>query len=186
MALTNSLVVLFIAVLLQIFWRNFNSNASCFSLLWLYLGITWAIVRWAFIGPLVLLCLWYSVNNHQKIELFNISLLIVQMIFVNKYLFFSSFISCFSPLFFIDKFDLHKHGASSRIFLSLFHWNKMISDITYRTKTHLFSHIKNVKESCIVVSLKAFIKTNEPRCEKTGFQGFRPGPTQTGLYSHRR
>ena len=39
MTLTNSLVVLFIAVLLQIFWRNFYSNASCFSLLWLYLGI---------------------------------------------------------------------------------------------------------------------------------------------------
>ena len=28
--------------------------------------------------------------------------------------------------------------------------------------------------------------TNEPRCEKTGLRGFRPGPTQTGLYSHRR
>ena len=26
----------------------------------------------------------------------------------------------------------------------------------------------------------------EPRCEKTCLQGFRPGPTQTGLYSHRR
>ena len=26
----------------------------------------------------------------------------------------------------------------------------------------------------------------EPRCEKTGLRGFRPGPTQTGLYSHRR
>ena len=26
----------------------------------------------------------------------------------------------------------------------------------------------------------------EPRYEKTGFRGFRPGPTQTGLYSHRR
>ena len=26
----------------------------------------------------------------------------------------------------------------------------------------------------------------EPRCEKTGLQGFRPGPTQTGLYNHRR
>ena len=25
----------------------------------------------------------------------------------------------------------------------------------------------------------------EPRCEKTGFRGFRPDPTQTGLYSHR-
>ena len=27
---------------------------------------------------------------------------------------------------------------------------------------------------------------NEPRCEKTGLRGFRPGPTQTGLYSHIR
>ena len=26
-------------------------------------------------------------------------------------------------------------------------------------------------------------KKNEPRCEKTGLRGFRPGPTQTGLYS---
>ena len=28
--------------------------------------------------------------------------------------------------------------------------------------------------------------TYEPRCKKTGIRGFRPGPTQTGLYSHRR
>ena len=27
---------------------------------------------------------------------------------------------------------------------------------------------------------------NEPRCEKTGLRGFRPGPTQTVLYSYRR
>ena len=26
----------------------------------------------------------------------------------------------------------------------------------------------------------------EPRCEKTGLRGFRPGPTQTGLYKHTR
>ena len=26
----------------------------------------------------------------------------------------------------------------------------------------------------------------EPRCEKTGLRGFWPGPTQTGLYCHRR
>ena len=26
----------------------------------------------------------------------------------------------------------------------------------------------------------------EPCCEKTGLLDFRPGPTQTGLYSHRR
>ena len=27
---------------------------------------------------------------------------------------------------------------------------------------------------------------NEPRCEKTGLRGFRPGPTQAGLYNYRR
>ena len=26
----------------------------------------------------------------------------------------------------------------------------------------------------------------KPRSEKTGLRGFRPGPTQTGLYNHRR
>ena len=26
----------------------------------------------------------------------------------------------------------------------------------------------------------------QPRCEKTGFRGFRPGPTQTKLYNHRK
>ena len=26
---------------------------------------------------------------------------------------------------------------------------------------------------------------NKPRCEKTSLRGFRPGPTQAGLYSHR-
>ena len=31
-----------------------------------------------------------------------------------------------------------------------------------------------------------FFSLNEPRCEKTGLWGFRPGHTQTGLYSHRR
>ena len=29
-------------------------------------------------------------------------------------------------------------------------------------------------------------KSFEPRSEKTGLRGFRPGPTQTGLYSHKR
>ena len=33
---------------------------------------------------------------------------------------------------------------------------------------------------------KIALGLNEPRCEKTGLRGFRPGPTQTGLYSHRR
>ena len=31
-----------------------------------------------------------------------------------------------------------------------------------------------------------YSKGNEPRCEKTGLRGFRPGPTQTRLYSYRR
>ena len=38
--------------------------------------------------------------------------------------------------------------------------------------------------SLILVLCQSF--TNRPRSEKTGLRGFRPGPTQTGLYSHRR
>ena len=33
---------------------------------------------------------------------------------------------------------------------------------------------------------RVFTGLFEPRCEKTGLRGFRPGPTQSGLYSHRR
>ena len=54
MALINSLVVLFIAVLLQIFWGNFYSNASCFLLLWLYLGNSQVSV-YRTIGPTLVL-----------------------------------------------------------------------------------------------------------------------------------
>ena len=49
-----ALVVLFIAVLLQIFWRNFYSNAPCFSLLWLYLGNSQVSV-YRTIGPALVL-----------------------------------------------------------------------------------------------------------------------------------
>ena len=31
-----------------------------------------------------------------------------------------------------------------------------------------------------------WIRTYEPRCEKTGLRSFLPGPTKTRLYSHRR
>ena len=36
------------------------------------------------------------------------------------------------------------------------------------------------------ISLARHRHTYEPRCEKTGLRGFRPGPTQTRLYCHRR
>ena len=40
----------------------------------------------------------------------------------------------------------------------------------------------------ILASIKGHYKEakNEPRSEKTGLLGFRPGPMQTRLYSHRR
>ena len=37
--------------------------------------------------------------------------------------------------------------------------------------------------SCTPIGADTFI---EPRSEKTGLRGFRPGPTQTMLYNHRR
>ena len=33
---------------------------------------------------------------------------------------------------------------------------------------------------------KVFMEITEPRSEKTGLRGFRPGPTQTRLYNHTR
>ena len=39
---------------------------------------------------------------------------------------------------------------------------------------------------CHAVLSVPLLLTYEPRCEKTGLRGVRPGPTQTGLYSHRR
>ena len=41
-----------------------------------------------------------------------------------------------------------------------------------------FHFIVNIRD------LKVTLKSNEPRCEQTGIRGFRPGLTQTGLYSH--
>ena len=46
-----------------------------------------------------------------------------------------------------------------------------------------------VNVSSLIGSSPAFresVMIDEPRCEKTGLQGFRPDPTQTGLYIHRR
>ena len=41
-----------------------------------------------------------------------------------------------------------------------------------------------ITSGIVCVTVKGL--SNEPRSEKTGLRGFRPGPTQTGLYSHRR
>ena len=38
----------------------------------------------------------------------------------------------------------------------------------------------------IIELVRACYVRYEPRCEKTGLRGLRPGPTQTGLCSHRR
>ena len=51
-------------------------------------------------------------------------------------------------------------------------------------------HEHGITEKCgLVLSLNIIAAVSfkiEPRCKKTGLRGFRPGPTQTGLYSYRR
>ena len=37
-----------------------------------------------------------------------------------------------------------------------------------------------------IVSVAEVNEVNDPCCEKIGLRGFRPGPTQTGLYNYRR
>ena len=51
--------------------------------------------------------------------------------------------------------------------------------------THLFNAMLSVSTISCMVSSHFIYFPFEPRCEKTGLRGFRPGPTQTGLYSYR-
>ena len=46
--------------------------------------------------------------------------------------------------------------------------------------------IMPVPGHCFFLPSPGTILLNEPRYEKTGLRGFRPGPTQTRLYSHTR
>ena len=58
----------------------------------------------------------------------------------------------------------------------------------------LIQEVKLVKLGAAQTGMKSALGTFavisqlifEPRCEKTGLPGFRPGTTQTGLHSHRR
>ena len=47
---------------------------------------------------------------------------------------------------------------------------------------HKENSIYDVRKFCH----RCYITINEPRREKTGLRGFRPGPTQTGLYKLRK
>ena len=46
--------------------------------------------------------------------------------------------------------------------------------------------ITSNRENCNRNTALEWSVINGPRSEKTGLRGFRPGPTQTGLYSHKR
>ena len=48
---------------------------------------------------------------------------------------------------------------------------------TFLIQCNVINHVKSIVFFTTII--------NEPRREKTGLRGFRPGPTQTGLYSLR-
>ena len=58
--------------------------------------------------------------------------------------------------------------------------------------SHDAAHFRTVPETkkrvfeCNLALAPPGLGLNEPRSEKTGLRGVRPGPTQTGLYSQRR
>ena len=49
-----------------------------------------------------------------------------------------------------------------------------------------FEHNRCPSRDVLIRRCHSSCKTNEPRREKTGLRGFRPGPTQTGLYKLRK
>ena len=61
-------------------------------------------------------------------------------------------------------------------------------DILFQTGKLCFLHFRQRRKGDPMILKLEEARTilNEPRSEKTGLRGFRPGPTQTSLYSHRR
>ena len=59
------------------------------------------------------------------------------------------------------------------------------NSLTWKPQTPLCWDCKFMLYTYIMFYLK-MVRLIEPRCEKTGPQGFRPGPTKTGLSNHRR
>ena len=67
--------------------------------------------------------------------------------------------------------------------------NATFTSLLLNKYTSNFGKVESILASacpCVPPFVKAMVMTLEPRSEKTGLRGFRPGPTQTELYSHRR
>ena len=73
-------------------------------------------------------------------------------------------------------------------------YESVAAELDFKKKGKTFFSCGKTKETCHQAFFKTVLRytgaqvdqTYEPRCEKTGLRGFRPGPTQTRLYSHRR
>ena len=65
-------------------------------------------------------------------------------------------------------------------------FNGLRKEIDRRTRRDAIIQQLSETTADVMCLQEVHIKPYEPRCEKTGFRGFRPGQTQTGLFSHRR
>ena len=71
------------------------------------------------------------------------------------------------------------------------HWHSLSSSLVVGCQASMMNvlHVTQVSISILIVCVGVFVslsKTYEPRREKTDLQGFRPGPTQTGLCNYTR
>ena len=67
------------------------------------------------------------------------------------------------------------------------HWSSGIINLTFHELSKISTRIAS-KSRFDLLCFRSCTHSImiEPRSEKTGLRGFRPGPTQPGLYSHRR
>ena len=72
---------------------------------------------------------------------------------------------------------------SDYLVLDLGVWSANTFDKMVTTRANNFTRQKALLPRLFGV-YKLYWRTNEPRCEKTGIRGFRPGPTQTRLHDY--
>ena len=79
--------------------------------------------------------------------------------------------------------DFFKHSRADNSAVRGRIWSKF--DLI-REVTNVLVNSKNKEDPNKKEGARVATTLNEPRREKTGLRGFRPGPTQTGLYKLRK
>ena len=84
---------------------------------------------------------------------------------------------------FKNTYELIRMSPNLEIVFIYENYPQVINYCIFQVFNIRYPEMHNVQDAKCAIS--SIVYPYEPRCEKTGLRGFRPSPTQTGLYNHR-